>query len=276
MIPAGKLNCLNVGVVGRPKFARCGAEAKAVIAALNAPTPDAIRQQLICDLVDGLITDNIWTNKLDCFWIKAMNSAANSLPNWINPGTHNLTVVNLIAGLFTVDRGWTGNGVNGFLRTHYNPTVNAINYAQDDASIGVYSRTNIAEGSRGIGVRDANWTYLQIRTPTNNFGGRINSGGTDEVANLDSRGFFMGIRMDNANQIFVKNRVMTSFARVSTGIPNLEFYILGMNEGGVPGRFTTRQYAAAFVGGGMTQTNVNNFTDRIETFMDAIGAGIIP
>ena len=68
---------------------------------------------------------------------------------------------------------------------------------------------------------------------------------------------------------------MTSFARASTGIPNLEFYILGMNEGGVPGQFTIRQYAEAHIGGGMTQTNVDDFTDRIETYMDAIGAGII-
>ena len=29
------------------------------------------------------------------------------------------------------------------------------------------------------------------------------------------------------------------------------------------------------MGSGMTQTNVTNFTDRIETFMDAIGAGVI-
>ena len=38
---------------------------------------------------------------------------------------------------------------------------------------------------------------------------------------------------------------------------------------------TEASTTAAFAGSGMTQTNVNNFTDRIETFMDAIGAGVI-
>jgi len=53
-------------------------------------------------------------------------------------------------------------------------------------------------------------------------------------------------------------------------------YMLGYNNDGVLGLPSTQQVSVGFAGGGMTQTNVNNFTDTLEVYMDAIGAGIIP
>ena len=55
-----------------------------------------------------------------------------------------------------------------------------------------------------------------------------------------------------------------------------EIFIFAQNEDGTGiNRISTKQITAASAGSGMTQTNVNNFTDRIETFMDSIGAGVI-
>ena len=56
---------------------------------------------------------------------------------------------------------------------------------------------------------------------------------------------------------------------------DVEIYIGCYNFNGVATDFFNHQISAAFAGGGMTQTNVDDFTDELETFMDAIGAGII-
>jgi hypothetical protein len=255
---------------------RCD-EGDAVIAALNQPTPDADRQQLIQELVCGLITDGVWQN-LDCLYITAANSGLNSLPNWINPGVHDLTVVNLVIGLFTADRGWTGNGVNGYLRTNYNPSVHAINLSKNSASLGFYCRSNIAENTYDMGCEDAVPVRFFI---TSKFAGNIrfslNDASSQIVVNADSRGFYIGSRESDTIKRSYRNKVRTQdLVKASIAIPNGEIYLMAQNISGVAFFHTTRQIAAAFIGGGTTQTNVDNFTDRIETYMDAIEAGVIP
>ena len=62
----------------------------------------------------------------------------------------------------------------------------------------------------------------------------------------------------------------------STGVPNRKLYVLAQNNNGVIQNPTTRQISMAFAGAGMTQTQVNNFTDPFEVAMDALGTGVIP
>ena len=115
-------------------------------------------------MVRGMLADGDWQTK-DIFYITSAQSAADSLINWINPGTHDLTIVNLIAGQFTAYHGWTGNGVNGYLNTNYNPFTDGVNYVLNDASFGVYIRTNVDEPRTDIGAKDAvNYSsYLSSR-----------------------------------------------------------------------------------------------------------------
>ena len=86
-----------------------------------------------------------------------------------------------------------------------------------------------------------------------------------------------GSRTGANARAFYKNKTsIANDAQVSSIIPNGDFSILARNYVTNPvSSFTRNQVSAAFAGSGMTQTNVNNFTDRLETFMDAIGAGVI-
>ncbi len=240
---------------------------------ITKPPDDVAEDQ--DQMVRGMIADGVW-DMLDIFYVTAAQSAADSLINWINPGTHDLTVVNLIAGLFTVYRGWTGNGVNGYLDTHYNPNTDAINYALNNASFGVYVRTNINEDGIDIGVQVVGHSRFYTRYLNNHYA-VVNSVGTPPGANLDSRGFNIANRTLVNQWYSYRNKIIIiNDNSVSTAIPTNVFYILANNNNGVANLWSTKQIAAAFAGGGMTQVNVNNFTDRLETFMDSIGAGVIP
>jgi len=240
--------------------------------------PNKVDKRKYNNLIAGIYGLGIG-QMLDCLYITAVHAADSSLLNWINPGTHDLTVVNLAAEQFTIDRGWTGNGVNGYLNTNYNPNTDGINYALNDASIGVYSRTNVAEEATDIGACDLNLTNaskIVIRWDNNKLYYNINFITSGQIENLDSKGFYVASRLIAASQQLYKNKTQISESfYVPLGITSHNFYILAYNNNGVVETFTTRQISAAFAGGGMTQTNVNDFTDRIETFMDAIGAGVI-
>lgn len=252
-------------------------QGNAVIAAMPT-TPNAARQKLIQTLVKGLLDDGIWA-MLDILYLTAADASLNSLINWINPGTHDLTVVNLVAGQFTIDRGWTGNGVNGYLDTNYNPSTDGINFTLNDASIGAYCRLNIQEDTVIIGCQAGGpGAYIYPRDSTyvgNSILSKLNDSSLGSVPNLDSKGFYIISRDVAAHKDIYKNTIKTEHIEVSTTIPNQNIYILGLNNGGALQEISTNQIAEAHAGGGMTQTNVNNFTDRLETFMDAIGAGVI-
>ena len=102
--------------------------------------------------------------------------------------------------------------------------------------------------------------------------GSINS----TVANADSRGMFIVNRTLSTHQDLYRNKVrIINGVHNSIGIPNGDIYILCQNSGG-PASYNTKQASVAGLGGGLTQTNIDNLTDRIETYMDSNGRGVIP
>lgn len=244
----------------------------------NAMTirPDGERRGLINNLVKGLKTDVLWLGK-DCYYIMAAHTNDNGEAqiNWKNPGTFDLILINNPA--FEVGRGFTGNGINQCINTNYNPNINAINYALNDASIGIYIRNNVSEDRFDMGVdQGGGRSSIASKWSTNFTYSGINNITTINFANTDSRGFYIISRNEAAGFDGYKNKIQNLLIKISTSIPDEEFYILCLNLSGLANNFSTKQVASVFVGGGMTQTNVNNETDRLETFLDAIGAGVIP
>ena len=59
-----------------------------------------------------------------------------------------------------------------------------------------------------------------------------------------------------------------------TGLPNISVYALAHNLNGSPSSPSTRQQSMIFVGSGLTQTDINNITNRFHTRMDAHGKAV--
>jgi len=249
------------------------AESNEIFAAMGTDPPYA-RKVLIDNLVKGLKDDGVWT-LLDFFYILAAHAENSSLLNWINPGTFDATNVSSTA--FEIDRGYTG-AAGDYLNSNYNPNTDGINYALDDASAGVYCRTTAAASTAcELGVYDgASFTHIYIHFLAGISRIRMNGTTARTGANVDAKGFFILNRVLSTHQDLYKNKVrIINGIIASTTVPNESMYLLALNNNGSSNNWSTKQIAAAFAGGGMTQTNIDNFTDRIETYLDALGAGVI-
>lgn len=218
-----------------------------------------------------IVDDGVYA-KLDVWYTLAghTNTNGESLINWLNPGTLNATAVN--APAFVALEGFTGDGATSYIDTNYNPTSNAINYALLSMSCGVYIRTNSDEVSRDIGAGNRLFISSRISGAINT---RVND--STNTANIipDSLGLYVAVRVEAPNKLVYKNKTQYTNAVASTSIPNENIYVLGHNVGGL-GLPSTKQTSLAFIGGGLTQTDVNNLTDAFETYMDSNGRGVIP
>lgn len=191
--------------------------------------------------------------------------------------SHDLTQVNDVA--FTVFEGFTGDGSADYLNTNYNPTSDKVNVAQNDVSYGIYSRTGrAASNSAYSGANDGVALMVNLFRATNTARFRLNSGADFSlIANTSSQGFFIGNRNASDDIDGYKNYTLSSQGTIaSTGMPNLNMFLLAYNNSGTPLGYDAVQLSFAYLGEGLTDTEVRQITNSVEFYMDAIGAGVIP
>ena len=262
---------LGIGI-GLSKFGGIAYDAAAVTLFSRMTTaPSAARKLLISNLIKGLKADGIWS-LLDLFYITASHDSQSSLLNWIST-SFNCTAVNSPA--FVADRGYTSNGTTSYLDTSWIPATHAINYQQNNASLGVYSRTDINGTLRDIGCLNGTLNMHMMARTSGNYNLILNANSSANKTVANSLGFFSGTRVDSSNFKHWQNGVeLQNNAVASTGLVTVRsLFICALNSGGSPLNPSTRQIAFAFAGAGsISQLNLFN---RIETYMDAIGAGVV-
>jgi len=226
-------------------------------------------------MVCGLIDDGVWA-KLDIFYLFAQttNGASEALVNFVVPGTNDATLFNIPT--FVALEGFTSNGTNQRINSPYNPTSHAINYAQDSATVGCYIRTNTAETKSDFGVIGG--ANRNVNLITRNAGDqmliRLNDNQPLGIASTDSRGMWIATRTGaNVRTVYRNKAVFYTDASASVGVPDSTFQFLALST---QDGYTTRQQSVGFIGGGFTQADVDNMTDRVEAYMDSNGKGVIP
>jgi hypothetical protein len=138
----------------------------------------------------------------------------------------------------------------------------------------MYSRTDDDSDTRDMGAEvGGELVFISLRTG-GDFKGFINTAVSWIIlAVADSLGMFIINRAESANQQLFKNKVKREEADVSQAVVDANIYVLHTNGGS---SYTTRQTSMAFAGGSLTQADVDNLTDRFETYMDSNGKGVIP
>ena len=222
-------------------------------------------------MVESLVSSGVWP-KLDAFLLYANNNEANAVYDWIRL----LNITNVHSTLFTANEGFTGDGTNDYLNILYDGSTDAVNYALNSASFGFYSRLDKDEGSIDCGAQiGADIAYI-ITKSAGNVRPRVNTNGGGTAVITDTLGFICANRVINTHQEAYLNKVrVANIAQGSVAIPAGDFYMLGVNLNGALSNPSTRQLSMGFVGGGLTQTDVNNFVDAIETYMDFLGKGVV-
>lgn len=267
----GNIYLTTKGLSVEPAF---GAEFQAVYDswAVKPTEADAL---LMNTMVASLVSTGVWA-KLDIFDVFAVHAEAEALTNWINPGTNDPT--NVHATVWDAFEGYTGDGANDYINTNYNPGTDAINYALDDASGGVYIRTD--NNNSEIEIASTAGAVAAIQMNVNEGGDaylKLNSNGFVTDATGDSRGMWIATRVNATDADLFRNKVkVIDGTLASTSIANSVTFILARSNTGTPSVYSTKQISMAFMGSGFTQQNIDDLTDAFEIYADAKGFGVIP
>ena len=226
-------------------------------------------------LVRDWIADGTWSDS-DVLYNFAIhtNSGGEALINWKNPGTNNATTVN--APTFTAYQGFTGNGTSSYVNTNFNPTNDGVNFTQNDAFAWIYSRTAADEaeaimgavnGSTGLYLipEFGNQSYSYFNDLTNN----------TWFHNEDGSGFFSMSRSGAADYVINRNSgAGGTITSTSTGLVNLDIYVLCTNDNGSPSEYTDKQVAGCGFGASRNTSEESNTNASFEKYMDKNGQGV--
>lgn len=248
------------------------AESSAIFAAFTTP-PTTARKALIDACVVSLKTAGVWA-KLDALYMFAAADSQAGLINWKNPGTYNGTAVN--SPTFTADHGFVGNGTSSYVDLNYNPGTAGGHLSQDSASAGIWSLTNSAADCSDLGGSDGSAQILfQINWSDGKFYSDITNNIDSATVVADSLGH--NVLSRTASGSYAKYKAGSSIATISSasiGVPNSDMLVGAKKaSGGGAIQFSSRQYAAAHLGGGLTAGEVASLYAAQHTYLQAV-AGV--
>lgn len=250
------------------------ADATTLFAAMSVQ-PDSTRKALINTTILALKTAGIWT-LLDRLWVMAAHDSQAACLDW--KGVGNLTLVN--APTFVANQGFAGDGATSRINTGFIPSTHGANFALNDASLGVYSRTNLIDGNQ-IDMSGADASHrvnLQSGDSSNQMRYSVNTNanirsGVGTVT--DSRGFFVGRRTASGAANALRNgSSIDTDVTASTGRPTTSIYLCASNSNGTPASFSTRQLACAFFAASLLTQQQTDLYTIIQAYMTGVGANV--
>lgn len=169
--------------------------------------------------------------------------------------------------------GATPNGTNGYADTKFNNQGNWT--STNNASMGLYLSTNTGAAARcdmgaGTIISGANSSTIYSRFSGDVYYSGINC--TDVVpgsSNTSSIGFFVTQRSSSSE--FTRHKRGSSTIN-DTNIdnvgsnPNTTIFIGAGNNSGSPASYSNRNYQFAFMGDGLSQTEVDNYYTAVSNF----------
>jgi hypothetical protein len=247
-------------------------DASTLFARFTTPPTDA-RKTLISNLIIALKAADVWS-KLDAFYVMAAHDAQAARQNWIRDA-FNLTAVS--SPSFTVDRGYATNGTTSYLNTGYTPATDGVNFTQNAASLGIWSREDSVNTGNDIGGREgatSRQTAIILRPTTTTLHARINLGNANgSIASNSSLGFFVASR-DDASTIrtYRDGSLLGTGSYASTDPSPQPLFIGASNTNGTATAFQAREYAASMAGASLDAAQNANLYAALNTYMQAVGA----
>lgn len=235
----------------------------------------------INDLYNSLDADGIW-DKCDAIYPFVGGTADTHKYNLKDPQDTNGAFRITWAGTVTHNaNGITGNGTTGYGDTNYNPTTTALSL--NDNHLSLYCRTTGAnEQVSDFAMRTAtvdNAFEFNVRR-NNTFTFRTGQSTTQlaSVANTDAQGFYIGSRRTSTDVEIYKNGASeaTNTNATAGALGDANLFICCLNFAGVTGaiEFTSRNYAFASIGSGLSDTEAANFYTAVQAFQTALSRNV--
>lgn len=239
--------------------------ARTLIAAMTTQ-PSRDRAQLINRTIKSLKSANIWPFIDDIIFLAAATSQAAAL-NWKTPGTFTAGLVS--TPTFTADRGYQGNGSSARVRTNYNPSTQAVNFAQNDASAWVWT-LDAADTSALAVLGNTSGAAIRIipRNGSDLFSVVLNNGTAATTPSTDGSGLFGVSRAVAGTAKAWKNGVQAGadISSATTGLASQEQAVCGASTTG----FSTNSVAFAMWANAMTGKEAALF-EIVKAYLQGVG-----
>ena len=236
-------------------------------------TLDATMSGATYQLFNDLFVANLW-NKLYSFYpLLGGNSSGGQAVNGKTPGTRNMT---WNGGITFSTNGAVSNGTNGWGNTNNN--TNNIG-GLDDFHLSIYSRTNSQLGLTQFDMGNfvdptGQRTQINIRSTSDDTRGVVNATTMGTPSNTDSQGLFTMTRRSSTDTEYYRNSSsLGNSAVTSTSRPNgimgfMTRYNITTDSISTP---TTRQYAFMTMGNALSDSEVTDLYNAIQTFQTTLG-----
>lgn len=239
-------------------------------------SPDDTHKTAYCTLIDGLVTDSVWT-KLDALYMFATDTSANALLNLVS-ATGN---AGNVSATFTADAGFAGNGTNQYVDTNMNSTT-FVQYTLDSAHFSLWGKNAAPSNFGGIhGILDATSDNLYLRsgnaTGATACGNLNTNSGTllcDSAANSAEKHHIINRSASNAQQFYVNGSSAATNTLASVSVPTGNDVWIGCrNNNGSVNQCSDQQFMAASLGASLNGTEAGNLYARVHAYLQTI-AGI--
>jgi hypothetical protein len=164
--------------------------------------------------------------------------------------------------------GITGNGSNTSLNTGIIPANNLL---LNSTHISIYSRTDVNQITADLDAGDTNRLRLLLRFDNAIYYAMHNNGGyTGNITNANSTGFYIGSRTATSQKLFKNNTAILSSGAGTGTLSSLNVYIGALNNNPSPTLSSSRNYAFASLGDGLTDTQAGNLYTAVQAFQTSL------
>lgn len=196
---------------------------------------------------------------LDGLWVLGGASKADAAINRLNPGTRNLTELGT-GPVFTAYQG-TRHGTAGNRFEAFDPSSGGVNFAQNSNSFGLWNITNATNTLASMGM--VNFLLNPMAAPDIPRYRNASSTTDSYTGVLDARGFLVCTRAaSGAFKVFKNKDLIEDQTRTSAALTSGNFRINGWGDGVSQNHNdATRTLALAFMGGALTEAQIEDLTD---------------
>jgi hypothetical protein len=161
--------------------------------------------------------------------------------------------------------GATPNGTSAYMDTFFNSSINGN---LSDGFLGTYLRTNsVGTPSCDFGNYNGSDSAITIYARFNNTQlTRWNDINDTPLSTTDSRGFRFVSRTSSTVKKIGINSSITAVNTNSVALINSKIYLSCLSTNNSPSQYSNRECAFACIGDGLTDTQVVNFYNAIQTF----------
>jgi hypothetical protein len=226
---------------------------------------NATEQSATLQLVLDLKANSVWANMKAIYPMVGASAAscAQNLKSSSFTGTFS-------SGWTFASTGVTPNGASAYMNTGLNPSVEL---SQNNASFGIYSRTN-RTGSVSIILGVFNGlsllgTYMRYTNNITYPAINDDSNGSSTIV-TSTTGFRQASRNLSTTLNFSVNSTNTTVTHASNGTINYNVYLGALNSLGVPLRFDTLEIAFTSLGNSLSISQMSNFYTAVQAFQTTL------